>query len=107
MRNKRVPHVVNEKNSIVRSIAKKENTHTIVYFTNEPTPIDLNEGTILSSRSRGVKSRRKKGLMNANPTQAAAFIPGVFENISIQIPSKKAVRSNKLRDMPVGSRNKK
>lgn len=94
---------VNEKNSIVRSTVNCTTTQTIVYLKNELNPRDFKEGTILSNKSRGVNSLRSVGRTKARNTQAAAFIPGVFEKISMIIPSRKAHNITTLRETPEDS----
>ena len=54
----------------------------------------------LSNVSRGVNKRRKVGRTKAKNTVAAAFIPGVSENISTVSPRKKAQSINSLREVP-------
>ena len=91
---------VNVKNSIVKSTVNCVKTQTIVYLKKELNPIDLKEGVMLSNKSRGVQSRRYVGLTKAKNTQAAAFIPGVFEKTSITNPNKKAQSITTLRETP-------
>lgn len=58
------------------------------------------EGIILSNVSRGVNNRRNVERTKAKNTVAAAFIPGVLENISMINPKKKAHNINSFREVP-------
>ena len=61
----------------------------VVYFKKGLIPIVLKEGIRLSGLSRGMNRRSKEGRRKASNTVAAAFIPGVSENISMVSPKKK------------------
>ena len=76
------------KNTCHRKLQKRSNPHR---------PI---EGMMLSNVSRGVNNRRNVGRTKARNTVAAAFIPGVLENISMVSPKKKAHNINSFREVP-------
>ena len=63
----------------------------------------LNDGSTSSKVSRGENKRKMNGLAKANKTVAAAFIPGVLENMSTDNPKKNPHNINSLRETPVSN----
>ena len=99
-RNSNSQMLVNEKNSMESNARLCTKTLAVVYFKKGLIPIVLKEGIKLSGLSRGVNRRSKEGRRKASSTVAAAFIPGVSENISMVSPKKKAHSISSFREVP-------
>ncbi len=62
----------------------------------------LQEGiALLTTASRGVNKRNRKGWIKANNTEAVAWLPGELEKISMRSPMAKAININRFLTTPV------
>ncbi len=83
--------LVNEKNSMESNARLCTKTLAVVYFKKGLIPIVLKEGIRLSGLSRGMNRRKQRGTEKGKSnTVAAAFIPGVSENMSMVSPKKES-----------------